>query len=85
MEPMDFCTIKPDKKLTKETSNAMLARINEVQNDLDFLCNWLKSHLKDTNDTDRDVSSFVHGEAFQSWNYLQTVYRFLAKVISNAE
>lgn len=85
MEPMDVCTIKPDEKLTKEKALEIKQRIDGMQNDLDFLCDWLKYDLKLASAMNSSVASVVHGEAYWAWNQLQTVYRFLAKVIGNAE
>lgn len=66
MELIDFCTIKPNEELTKEKALEIKQRIDDVQNDLDFLCDWLKHEMKAANDIDMYVSSCVHGEAYQA-------------------
>jgi hypothetical protein len=84
-ELVDFVTIKPDEDLPYERLTEIIQRINNVQDDLDFLRDWLKHHLKHGCDVNSVVASYILGEARRSWNYLQAVYRFLAKVISNAQ
>ena len=86
-ELVDFVTIKPDEDLPYERLTEIIQRIDDVQDDLEFLRDWLKRHSEDANavTVNSTVASYVRGDALWTWNHLQTVYRFLAKVISNAE
>lgn len=86
-ELVDFVTIKPDEDLPKGRLTEIIQRIDDVQDDLEFIRGWLKRHLEDANavTVNSAVASHVRGDAFWAWNRLQTVYRFLAKVIGNAE
>ena len=78
-------TIKPDEDLPKERLIEIIHRIDDVQDDLEFIRDWLKRHLKDANDVNADMASYVRGDAFWAWDYLQAVYRLLVKVMNNAE
>jgi hypothetical protein len=85
MEMLDPCTIKLDDDLTKERAFEIKQRIDDVQDDLDFIRGWLNRHIKNDDSANSDTASLIRGDAFWAWNHLQTVYRFLAKVISNAQ
>lgn len=85
MERLDHCTIKPDDDLSEELANDILLRIDEVQEDLEFIQDWTRRHLEDANAANSVMASYARGDTLWALNHLQGVYQFLYKVINNAE
>lgn len=86
-ELVDFVTIKPDEDLPKGRLTEIIQRIDDVQDDLEFIRGWLKRHLEDANavTVNSTVASHVRNDIRRASNYLQAVYRLLVKVMNNEE
>lgn len=76
--------------ITKEKAQEIMARIDAVQEDMDFVrdairASGISDERKNKNYASQMFALDARGDALHAYNCLQTVYRWLAQIINYPE
>lgn len=82
--------LSSETEITKEKAREMMARIDAVQEDMDFVraairASGLTDERRNKEYSSRMFALEARGDALQAFNTLQTVYRWLSWLIRSME
>lgn len=90
MIPYNVLMLSSETEITKEKAREMMARIDAVQEDMDFVrdairASGLSDERRNKEYSSRNFAGEARGDALQAFNTLQTVYRWLSWLCASLE